>query len=286
MPPDVKKDQEDIKMNGPEERYFIRMTPSQRIQHITIVISTSLLIITGFLIQAEAFVINSLGGFSETFFFWRGWIHRIAGVIAITACVYHMIYVVVTKEGRSWFIDMILRPKDLLNVFQNISYMLGFREAKPKMDRFFYLEKLEYWSVWFGMFIVIVTGIMLWTEYLWPKFYLEIASTFHIGEATLATLAIIVGHIYVVHYSTHVYPINKTFIDGRISEHMMKEEHMLQYEREKGLLDETVGDVPQVHGGEKERLIDDYYNAIKSVLAFVTRKPKAKDTEDGANGNA
>ena len=100
------------------------------------------------------------------------------------------------------------------------------------MDRFFYLEKLEYWSVYFGMFVVIVTGAMMWTEYLWPKFYMDVAGAFHLGEATLAALAIIVGHIFSVHYNPHVYPMNRAFIDGMIDEDLMKEEHRLWYERE------------------------------------------------------
>jgi len=110
-------------------------------------------------------------------------------------------------------------------------YMLGNRKERPKLDRFTYLEKLEYFSVYFGMFIVITTGIMMWTQSYWPKFYLDMADALHLGEATLAALAIIVGHIFAVHYNPHVYPMNKTFIDGNISETMMKEEHALWYER-------------------------------------------------------
>ena len=43
--------------------------------------------------------------------------------------------------------------------------------------------------------------------------------------------AIIVGHIFSVHYNPHVYPMNRAFIDGMISEDLMKEEHRLWYER-------------------------------------------------------
>ena len=259
-------------------RYFVRLTPSQRLQHIILVVSTSLLIITGWMVQAEAFVIQSFGNYGDTVFWLRGWIHRIAGATATAICVYHIFYVIVSKEGQSWFIDMMPRPKDLLDVWQNISYMLGFRERRPKMDRFFYLEKLEYWSVWFGMTIVIVTGIMLWTEFYWPEFFLRIASAFHLGEATLATLAIIVGHVYAVHYNAHVYPMNTTFIDGMISEHLMKEEHGMQYERELAIMNGTAEQAPTPHG-ELARLIDDYRNCITYLLARMKGKP-GPDTEE------
>jgi len=221
-------------MNHTEKgkKQFVRLTRSQRRQHIILVISTILLIITGFMLQADRWFIGIFGNASEVIFWWRGIIHRVAGVSVTVICVYHLIYVAVTKEGRSWFMDMLPRPKDVVDAWQNVMYMLGFRSERPRMDRFFYLEKLEYWSVYFGMFVVIVTGAMMWTEYLWPKFYMDVAGAFHLGEATLAALAIIVGHIFSVHYNPHVYPMNRAFIDGMIDEDLMKEEHRLWYERE------------------------------------------------------
>lgn len=219
-------------MNHEGQRQFVRLTKSQRIQHFILFTSTTLLIITGFMLQADQWFISIFGNASETIFWWRGFIHRVAGVAVTLVCIYHLFYVALARDGRSWFFDMLPRPKDAVDAWQNILYMLGFRDNRPKMDRFFYLEKLEYWSVYFGMFIVIVTGILMWTESMWPKFYLDVAGAFHLGEATLALLAIIVGHIFSVHYNPHVYPMNKAFIDGMISEHLMKEEHALWYERE------------------------------------------------------
>lgn len=221
------------------KRQFIRLTRSQRLQHIILVISTTLLIITGFMLQADRWFIGIFGNASETIFWWRGIIHRVAGVTVTIVCVYHLGYVAITKEGRSWFTDMLPKLKDIIDAWQNILYMLGFRKQRPHMDRFFYLEKLEYWSVYFGMFIVIITGTMMWTEYLWPKFYLDVAGAFHLGEATLAALAIIIGHIFSVHYNPHVYPMNRAFIDGMIDEELMKEEHRLWYEREMKNSDST-----------------------------------------------
>jgi len=221
------------------ERKFLRMTKSQRIQHVILFVSTTILILTGFMLQADNWLIEAFGEYGETVFNIRSWLHRIAGVVVALVCVYHLVYVITTEEGKSWAIDMLPRPKDAVDAYQNIMFMIGFREDKPKLDRFMYLEKLEYWSVYFGMTIVIITGTMMWTEYLWPRFYLEVANVFHLGEAVLAALAIIVGHIFSVHYSPHVYPMNRTFIDGMISEELMKEEHELWYEREIKNLDKS-----------------------------------------------
>ena len=220
-------------------RKFLRLTGNQRIQHIILFVSTTTLIVTGFMLQADNRLIELFGEYGETVFNVRSWLHRIAGVTVAAVCAYHFIYVLVTKEGRSWVTDMLPRPRDAVDAYQNIMFMLGLSKYKPKLDRFMYLEKLEYWSVYFGMTIVIITGAMMWSEYLWPKFYLEVANVFHLGEAVLAALAILVGHIFAVHYNPHVYPMNMTFIDGMISEEMMKDEHELWYEREIEKLDQA-----------------------------------------------
>lgn len=217
--------------HGNNERAFVRLTKSERIQHVILFVSTTLLIITGFMLMGEEWAVKLFGSTGKSIFYWRGIVHRIAAVAVTAVCFYHLYYVMFKTDGRSWIRDMLPRPKDGVDAYQNVMYMLGMRKERPKLDRFTYLEKLEYFSVYFGMFIVISTGTMMWTQSYWPKFYLDVADAFHLGEATLAALAIIVGHIFAVHYNPHVYPMNKAFIDGNISETLMKEEHSLWYER-------------------------------------------------------
>jgi cytochrome b subunit of formate dehydrogenase len=228
-------------MSKHNEKHYIRLTKNQRIQHVVLFSSTGLLVITGFMLQGERWAIEMFGAAGDTIFWWRSIIHRVAGIAVTTVCLYHFVYILKSKEGKSWIRDMAPGVKDLKDAYCNIMYMLGLRQERPKLDRFTYIEKLEYFSVWFGMFIVIGTGYMMWTEYLWSKFYLDIADAFHLGEATLAALAIIVGHIFTVHYNPHVYPMNKAFIDGKISESLVKEEHSLWYERELRNLNKETG---------------------------------------------
>lgn len=213
------------------ERFFLRLTRSERIQHAILFVSTGLLILTGFMLLGERWVIESFGAAGKTIFYWRGIIHRVAAVAVMMVCAYHLYYTLLTLDGRSWFRDMRPGWRDVVDAYRNVRYMLGVGKEKPKLDRFTYLEKLEYFSVYFGMFIVIATGIMMWTAEMWPKTFLDIADAFHWGEATLAALAIIVGHIFAVHYDPHVYPMNRAFLDGRISETLVKEEHAAWHER-------------------------------------------------------
>jgi cytochrome b subunit of formate dehydrogenase len=46
-------------------RKFVRMTKSQRIQHVILFVSTTLLILTGFMLQADMWLIELFGDYGE-----------------------------------------------------------------------------------------------------------------------------------------------------------------------------------------------------------------------------
>ncbi|HEX7629520.1 MAG TPA: cytochrome B, partial [Candidatus Methylomirabilis sp.] len=53
----------------------------------------------------------------------------------------------------------------------------------------------------------------------------------HYYEAWLAALAILVWHFYFVIFNPDVYPMNWTWLTGRISEEMLRHEHPREYDR-------------------------------------------------------
>ena len=79
------------------------------------------------------------------------------------------------------------------------------------------------------------TGFVLWfvTEALryMPLWFLDVATLVHLYEAWLASLAILVWHFYYVIFNPDVYPVNWTWLTGKVSEEMMQHEHPLEYER-------------------------------------------------------
>ena len=140
-----------------------------------------------------------------------------------------------TRTGWRNFMQIVPKPRDAVDAFKQISYYLGRSDERPRFDRFSYIEKFDYWAVYWGMVIMISTGITLWfTDFFlrhFPKWATDIAKEAHSDEALLATLAIIIWHFYNVHLNPHKFPMNKTFITGKISEREMIEEHPLEYER-------------------------------------------------------
>lgn len=116
-----------------------------------------------------------------------------------------------------------------------LCYNLGICGEKPKFGRFSYMEKTEYWALIWGSVIMTVTGFLLWFENttigVLTKLGFDISRTVHFYEAILATLAIIVWHFYFVIFNPDVYPMNLSWLTGRMSEEEMASEHPLELER-------------------------------------------------------
>jgi cytochrome b subunit of formate dehydrogenase len=130
---------------------------------------------------------------------------------------------------------MLPKYEDVKEVFQNLGYLLGLRAEPPRFDRFSYIEKAEYWALIWGTAVMVTTGLLLWfvnfTLHYLPKWASDLATLVHYYEAWLATLAILVWHFYYVIFNPDVYPMNWTWLTGKISEETLRHEHPREYER-------------------------------------------------------
>jgi formate dehydrogenase gamma subunit len=214
-----------------QPRTVLRLTANQRAQHWLLLLSFLALVLSGFALQyPESWAASLLGG-NEWL---RRIVHRAAAVVMMAVGVYHVLYVAFTNEGRRWVRDMAPKVKDVKDLIGNLCYYLGARTRKPKIARFGYAEKAEYWAVVWGTMIMGLTGLLIWFKIglfgFLPRWWVDIALAVHFYEAVLATLAIIVWHFYHVIFDPDVYPLNFAMIDGRVSEELYKEEHELDYE--------------------------------------------------------
>jgi len=219
----------------PEEgEMFQRFNRNFRFQHIVMFTSVILLIITGMPIKFPDFVlsrflVNLWGGFHNSTI-----VHRIGAGMLIYFMVHHLFYTVLSRQGRRDFVLLIPTPKDARDLVQNIRHFLGKAPEKPRFGRFSYIEKFDYWAVYWGCVIMIGSGLFLWGESIalkyFPKYILDVAHEMHSDEAMLATLAIVIWHFYNVHFNPDRFPGTLMWWHGQISEHEMKEEHPLEYE--------------------------------------------------------
>lgn len=217
-------------------RLYLRMTAHERIQHAILVLSFVALVITGFMLRyPEAWWVVGIRNLSTKVFEWRGWAHRIAGVVMMTAGVWHVGYLLFTKPGRSLLGALWPRWRDVTDPIGVVKYNLGLSATKPAFGRFSYIEKAEYWALVWGTLLMGLTGAILWFDNtsmgLVTKLGFDVSRTVHFYEAVLATLAIIVWHFYFVIFNPDIYPMNVAWLTGRMSEKEMLEEHPAELER-------------------------------------------------------
>jgi len=210
-------------------RPVLRMSRGQRWQHAVLALSFIVLAITGFALKfPDSWLARAMGSSEPV----RRWVHRGAGVVLLLVGAYHLIYIVASKEGRRLVCDLFPVKKDLLDVIAAVRYLTGVSKEKPKIGRFGYAEKMEYWAVVWGTIIMGGTGLAVWfkmdvTRFL-PRWLVDVGLTIHYYEAVLACLAIIVWHFYHVIFDPDVYPVNLACWDGKVSEHWQEEEHPLE----------------------------------------------------------
>jgi cytochrome b subunit of formate dehydrogenase len=216
-----------------EKRSYRRFGRLDRAQHLLMVLSFLVLAATGlpqkFIyanLPALDTLIDLMGGIESIRV-----VHRIAATVLMVVTVFHLLDVAYRVIVRRAAPTMLPRYQDLLDALQALRYNLGLAEARPRMDRYTWEEKVEYWSLVWGTIVMIVTGFMLWnpiaTARLLPGESIPAAQVVHGGEALLAVLAVLVWHFY----SVHLRHFNRSMFSGELSQHEMEAEHPLELER-------------------------------------------------------
>jgi formate dehydrogenase subunit gamma len=222
-----------------DDEIFLRMNLAERVQHILLIVSFSVLTATGLpLMFYELRIFKSIFGFAKAFYV-RGILHRVAAVVLIVDIVIHLGYTILTRRGRDNFKEMMPGLKDAVDALALFGYNVGlsgwlyrkgflkaffdrhpfWRFAKPpEYGRYNFIEKLEYLAVGWGSFVMIISGFFMWNVglslKLFPLWVHDIFVIAHGYEAMLAFLAIIIWHMYNVHLNPEVFPMSKIWING------------------------------------------------------------------------
>ncbi len=205
-----------------------RMNANELWQHTLLMLSFIVLVVTGFSLRFDqAWITRFFFGW-EGGFKLRGTIHRVASVVLIVTTIWHVIYLF-SRRGRRFFVDMWPRLGDFRDFIQKILFNLGLSKKEPRFGRFSYIEKAEYWALIWGNAVMIVTGILLWFDNyfvrIFPKGVLDVSLVIHYYEAILASLAILIWHLYSTVFNPRVYPMNPSWLTGKMPEDMFIHEH-------------------------------------------------------------
>ena len=178
----------------------IRLTLLERVQHIVLMTSFTVLIITGIpLLFPKLPMVHAFGGVFPI----RTFVHRFAGATLAALAAFHVLYVLFSPEGRRDFGRMAPRWQDVKDFVHFLKFQLGRVNEPPPFGKFDPFEKIEYFAVVWGSAVMVATGFMLWffedTLRIFPFWVYQLVLMVHGYEALLAFLAIILWHLYNVH---------------------------------------------------------------------------------------
>jgi formate dehydrogenase subunit gamma len=205
------------------------------VQHMLLFTCVLLLIVSGvplkFPHQAWAqWLIRLQGGLHA-----RAIIHHTAGQALVLLGLFHFAwYVLVRRRPPFWRHAVMLRPQDAGHFWGHLLYVLGLRAELPRMGRYTWYEKFDYLGLLWGIGVMGVTGMsMLYMDVVlhWvPLSWLQVFWAAHSEEAMLATLFLLVIHMYHVHFNPEKFPMSLTWLHGRISREEMEKYHPLELE--------------------------------------------------------
>ncbi|HET7249926.1 MAG TPA: hypothetical protein VFI79_08775 [Gemmatimonadales bacterium] len=221
--------------------YLWRFSPLNRTLHALVIASFLGLALTGlplkFAYAPWARVLARMVGGLEA----AGYIHRVCALITFGYFFTHVAYLIsriITSPNRKSFFwgptSMVPQGKDVRDVFQMFKWFFGLA-PRPRFDRYSYMEKFDYWGVFWGVAIIGSSGLLLWFPAFFAKFLpgwvFNVATIIHSDEALLATAFIFTIHFFNVHLRPEKFPIDTVIFTGRATTEYMEEEHPLEMER-------------------------------------------------------
>lgn len=219
---------------SPARTFVVRFDLHQRIQHVLMFSSFIVLALTGLPQKFADLAISqqlivALGGLEAT----RG-VHHVAAWVMIFDGAYHLaslFYSIGVRHEVQAF-QMVPSLKDFRDMLQMMAYFVGVGRTKPRFGRFSYLEKFDYWAVFWGMMVIGGSGLAL----LFPVFVSRIAGgpiipvalAAHSDEALLAVAWIFLVHLFYAHLHPAHFPFNTSIFTGKVPLERYREEHPLE----------------------------------------------------------
>lgn len=247
-----------------DDEWFTRFTPFDRFLHFLVVTSFLLLVITGmplkfYYTQWAKTLFDILGGAQAA----RS-LHRFGAIITFLYFALHLFDLVKTcwaKRGNirnpetgkielRRFFSVVFGPDSMVPSMQDLREFVAHQKwffgkgEKPQFDRWTYWEKFDYFAVFWGIFVIGLSGMVMWfpqffTSFM-PGWVINIALIVHSDEALLAAGFIFTVHFFNTHFRLEKFPMDNVIFSGRISKSEMIHERKRWYDRlvKEGTLDQ------------------------------------------------
>ncbi|MDD5712950.1 MAG: hypothetical protein PHY31_09385, partial [Smithellaceae bacterium] len=223
----------------------VRFSVKERVIHVLLILSFMTLVMTGFGLKYPRapwapVLMGFWGGAPRAAIY-----HRIAAAV-LAALFLYVVWLSVRfvfsqgQKAEGWR-ERIFGHDSLFPTMKDWEDMKGMfrwffnRGEMPKFERWTYWEKFDFWAVFWGMFAIGGSGLLLlkpeWSSWIVPGWVLNIATLVHSEEALLAALFIFTVHFFNTHFIPTKFPMDRIIFTGRYRICEMKEQKALQYER-------------------------------------------------------
>jgi predicted CXXCH cytochrome family protein len=238
-----------------DDEVYTRFTVFERFLHLLVVTSFLLLVLTGMPLKFyytgwAQFIFGILGGAEVA----RA-LHRFGAIITFTYFGLHLFDLVASlwrnRAGvrdpatgrlslrRAW--GAMFGPDSMVPSFQDwrdfVDHQRWFfgKGVRPQFDRWTYWERFDYFAVFWGIFIIGSSGLVMWfpgffTRFL-PGWLINIALLLHSDEALLAAGFIFTFHFFNTHFRIEKFPMDTVIFSGRISKTELLHERRRWYDR-------------------------------------------------------
>lgn len=235
--------------------WFTRFTPFQRFLHFLVVTSFLLLVITGMPLKfyytdwAKA-LFRVIGGTEVA----RS-LHHFGALVTFLYFGLHLLGLAgIAWKRRSRLRDpstgkirfahlwrVLFGPDSMVPTIQDwrdfIAHQKWFfgKGERPAFDRWTYWEKFDYFAVFWGVFMIGLSGLIMWfplffTRFL-PGWIINVALIVHSDEALLAAGFIFTFHFFNTHFRIEKFPMDTVIFSGRISKTEMLHERKRWHDR-------------------------------------------------------
>jgi cytochrome b subunit of formate dehydrogenase len=222
-------------------REYLRFDSLPRRLHILVIISFIGLAITGMTLKFSylgwaQWLSHMLGGFQSA-----GYIHRVCAVITFFYFGAHLISVYRQKrrENKTWRAvlfgpnSMLPNKNDFMEFIGSFKWFIGLG-PRPEYGRWTYWEKFDYFAVFWGVFVIGTTGLLLWFPELFthilPGWLINVATVIHSDEALLAVGFIFTVHFFNTHFRPEKFPMDTVIFTGRVPVEEFKKERPREYQ--------------------------------------------------------
>ncbi|MDD2557074.1 MAG: cytochrome C [Desulfuromonadaceae bacterium] len=243
--------------------------------HLLVIISFLLLSVTGlplkFYSQPWAKVmIDFFGGTANA-----AYLHRVGAVITFVyfamALVMSFHFLFIRKDLPGMWLQRLFGPDSLMPTFRDVRDVTGMvrwflgKGPKPTFERWTYWEKFDFIAVFWGMFAIGGSGLMLWFPAFFgtflPGWVFNVATIVHSDEALLATGFIFSVHFFNTHLRPEKFPMDFVVFNGELHKEEFLEERGDQWRRyeEQGITEQFL----------KPKQSSPVYNVALRTFGFI-----------------